>query len=117
MYLSLKNIIYILIVIVFGLLLYINLSKNNELAQFNCPNNCKRESKNDTLCNMCYESCEDIYDRCPTTCNIVCECDPTGTCLPKCKKKCKKELKICKSKCDKMTPTYAKISKSTIGIS
>ena len=79
------------------------MSKNNKSEKFMCPNNCKKESKNDNIENMCYESCEDIYINCPTTCHIVCQCDATGTCVPKCKKNCKNDFKICKQKCDLLT--------------
>jgi hypothetical protein len=104
MCLSQKEQIFLLIVITIIIIIYTNMPKNNKSEQFKCPDNCKRESKNDSLENMCFESCEDIYNNCPTTCNIVCECDATGTCLPKCRKNCEKDLKICRQKCDNMTP-------------
>ena len=76
------------------------MKKKNNPENLNCPNNCIKESLKDNPQNMCYESCEDIYEKCSTTCNIVCECDPTGTCLPKCRNNCPLDLLICKEKCD-----------------
>jgi hypothetical protein len=106
MHIAKTHIIIVLFIIIFVLFIYYNQTNSENFTSNICPNNCIRESKNDNLINMCTQSCYDIYKKCPENCNIFCEHDATGTCLPHCRNKCGKELTICLQKCKCMQPKY-----------
>ena len=104
-----KDLIKILFIVIIILFVYYIHNKsenfNSQLYSFNsCPNNCVRESKNDSLLTMCNESCNDIYKKCPDTCYIVGQFDSTNTVIPKCQNNCDKDLNVCLQKCKSMTP-------------
>lgn len=100
-----KKLTLILVILIIILFIYYTQNKTENFKD-SCPNNCVRESKNDTLINMCTESCYDIHKSCPENCNIFCAHDATGTCLPHCRSKCDNELSICLNKCECMQPKY-----------
>ena len=87
---NIQKIIFLIVLILIAAILF---KKSNEYYT------CNKESRNDNIKNMCIESCDYIYNNCPTTCNSVCECDATDGCLKKCRRNCENERNVCVNYC------------------